>query len=81
VCFYDTWFPGWEVTVDGKPAELLKTNYAFKGVFVTPGEHEVVFSYRPMTFQYGAIGTLIGLLITLILMKPLSIMVGKREEG
>ncbi len=79
LCFFDTWFPGWEVTVDGEPAELQKVNYAFKGVYVVPGEHEVIFSYRPKMMTWGLIGTLIGLILTIVIMKPLSHLCGVRE--
>jgi len=81
LCFYDTWFPGWEVTVDGEPDYVQKVNYAFKGVYVQRGEHEVVFSYKPKTMVWGIIGTIIGLLISILIMKPLSILCGKRNES
>src|SRR5262249_42168705 len=32
----ETWYPGWSVTVDGKPAPLLRADYAFRGVALTP---------------------------------------------
>ena len=72
VCFFDTWFPGWEVTVDGARAEIERVNYTFKGVFVEAGHHEVVFSYRPKSWRYGLIGSLVGLLLALALARPLS---------
>ena len=37
----------WRVLVDGKPAELLRVNYLFQGVFLPAGTHQVAFSYRP----------------------------------
>ncbi len=43
----DTWYPGWEVAVDGAPAELLRADVSFRGVGLPPGEHEVIFQYRP----------------------------------
>jgi len=70
LCFYDTWFPGWEVTVDGRPRRLERVNYTFKGVMVGPEDHEVVFSYRPKSFLYGQIGTLIGLILTALILIP-----------
>jgi hypothetical protein len=35
----------WKVTVDGKPAALLRCNYLMRGVQVSPGEHTVEFHY------------------------------------
>jgi uncharacterized membrane protein YfhO len=41
----DRFDPGWKVTVDGKPAELLRCNYIMRGVQVPPGEHEIEFRF------------------------------------
>ncbi|HEX7570413.1 MAG TPA: YfhO family protein, partial [Verrucomicrobiae bacterium] len=36
----------WRVTVDGKPAELLRCNYLMRGVYLQPGAHTVEFDFR-----------------------------------
>ena len=59
----DTNFPGWQVTVDGKPAELLAAYGVARGVVVPAGEHEVTFAYRPRSVQWGAAMSLAGLLL------------------
>jgi hypothetical protein len=41
----DKFDPGWHVSVDGKPAELLRCNFIMRGVFVPPGAHEVEFNF------------------------------------
>ncbi|MBN1558151.1 MAG: YfhO family protein [Lentisphaerae bacterium] len=43
----DKYDEDWTVTVDGKPAGLLRCNYLMRGVALTAGRHRVVFSYRP----------------------------------
>jgi hypothetical protein len=43
----DTWYPGWQATVDGEPVEILRANYAFRAVWLGEGEHVVEFVYRP----------------------------------
>lgn len=43
----ETWYPGWQVTVDGGEAELYRANYLFMAVWVPRGEHTVDFRYRP----------------------------------
>jgi hypothetical protein len=46
VTLADSYFPGWSVSVDGRPAHLLQVDAAFMGVAVPPGDHEVTFRYR-----------------------------------
>lgn len=45
----DRYDPNWQVTIDGKPAELLRCNYLMRGVEVPAGEHQVEFHFRPDT--------------------------------
>lgn len=47
VILNDIWHPWWEVTVDERPAELLRANVMFRAVAVPPGEHIVRFQFRP----------------------------------
>ena len=58
----DTWYPGWRVQVDGKPAELLRANYTFRAVKLPPGDHSVRFHYRPLSFTLGLVLSVVGLL-------------------
>ncbi len=41
----DKYDPNWRVTVDGKPAELLRCNFLMRGVSVPPGQHTVEFYF------------------------------------
>jgi hypothetical protein len=49
----DPWYPQWRVEVDGRPAELLRVDHAFRGVRVPAGDHQVVFSYQDRALQAG----------------------------
>jgi len=42
----DKFDPDWRVTVDGKPAELLRCNFIMRGVYLTPGAHTVEFQFK-----------------------------------
>jgi len=50
----DTFYPGWRVTVDGGPAEMLRADLAFRAVPLEPGARRVVFSYQPASVRWGA---------------------------
>ncbi|MFQ6100908.1 MAG: YfhO family protein [Anaerolineae bacterium] len=49
----DTYAPGWQVQVDGQPAELYIADYAFRAVRVPAGRHRVEFVYAPSSFAIG----------------------------
>jgi hypothetical protein len=55
----DTWYPGWQASLDGEEAEILRANYLFRAVAVPEGEHWVTMKYRPATFIFGCILSLI----------------------
>src|SRR5690606_28486188 len=57
----DTWYPGWEASIDGAPAEVLRANLAFRVVSVPPGAHEITFRYNPRALWAGALATAAGL--------------------
>jgi hypothetical protein len=43
----DHYDPNWNVTVDGKPEELLRCNFLMRGVRLLPGNHVVEFRFQP----------------------------------
>ncbi len=49
----DLWFPGWEATVDGQPAEVLRTNHAVRSVAVPAGAKRLEMRYKPHSFALG----------------------------
>ncbi|HEX8355273.1 MAG TPA: YfhO family protein, partial [Pyrinomonadaceae bacterium] len=46
-------YPGWRAYLDGRAVEVLRVNYALRGVRVPAGEHEVSFRYRPASALAG----------------------------
>jgi uncharacterized membrane protein YfhO len=49
VVLHDIYYPGWEVTIDGKPGRIFRTNLLFRGVEVPAGHHQVEFRFRPLS--------------------------------
>lgn len=54
---------GWEVLIDGKPAEITSFKNAFLSVKVPKGKHDITFIFLPQGFKIGA-----GLFISCILL-------------
>ncbi len=49
----DSFYPGWQVSVDGRPQEILPANAAFRAVAVPAGRHLLRFQYRPVSIRIG----------------------------
>ncbi len=49
----DLYYPGWQAYVDGREAEIQRTNAIFRGVRLEPGSHRVVYRYAPASFRNG----------------------------
>ena len=65
----DVLFTGWKAYLDKKRTDILRVNYAFRGVKVGPGEHLLEFVYEPELLNIGKIISLItgtGLLLSLL---------------
>ncbi|MFZ8843377.1 YfhO family protein [Thermoflexus sp.] len=50
----DPWYPGWTVTVNGRPAPLRRADGVLMAVYLPAGESEVAFRFRPTSFYIGA---------------------------
>ena len=65
----DKYDPNWTVTVDGKPAPLLRANFIMRGVYLPAGDHIVKFDFsipsEPLYVTLSAMG--IGLFLCVAL--------------
>lgn len=57
----DTYYPGWQVEVDGRPGRLLRANLYMRATWVPAGRHTVEFRYRPASFRLGLALSITGL--------------------
>jgi len=64
-----TFFPGWEATVDGVTAPCLRADYAFTGVPVPKGAKTVHLRYRPTSFRVGLALSALGASLLLVLVR------------
>jgi hypothetical protein len=62
----DSFDPDWRVTVDGRPATLLRANVLFRAVRLAPGRHEVRFLYRPTAFFVGLAISLLSAVVIVV---------------
>jgi hypothetical protein len=60
-------YPGWRVTVNGKPANIIRLNYLFQGVEVDSGRQQIKFEYQPPFFRLYLLISFLTLLIIMLL--------------
>jgi hypothetical protein len=68
VVLADTYYPGWRLTVDGRSAEILKTNGAMRGALVGAGKHRLTYKYDPDSVKLGAGLTIVGIAALMLVM-------------
>ncbi|MBD8490978.1 YfhO family protein [Echinicola sp. CAU 1574] len=55
VVFSEIYYPaGWNATINGEAAEIIRTNYLLRGLMVPQGKSEVVFKFEPKTYYRGS---------------------------
>ena len=59
----DVYYPGWQVSVDGRAAQTLQVNHALRGVYLSAGAHTVSFTFRPTIFYVGLAVTVLTTLL------------------
>lgn len=57
---------GWDVTVDGIPAELFRVDYGLTGLLLAPGRHRITLRYSVPGRAIGMWASLAALLILLV---------------
>jgi hypothetical protein len=62
VVLADVNYPGWQLTIDGSPAPIQRTNLVMRGAAVESGKHRLVYTYRPRSFYWGLVLSGVGVL-------------------
>ena len=63
------YYPGWKAYIDNKITKIYRTNLAFQGIFVPPGEHIILFKYQPLSFSIGVFLSLAGVIFLIFYIK------------
>lgn len=61
----DVHYPGWQATVDGRPAPIRRVDYLLRAVRLGPGTHTVEMRYRPASWTVGWIVSAVALIVLL----------------
>jgi len=51
--YNDSFHKDWKLRINGRPAEILRANVAFKGIWLEAGENVVDMEYRPWLAKTG----------------------------
>jgi hypothetical protein len=74
----DRWHPDWKVTVDGRPAPLLRANFIMRGVAVPAGEHTVDFRFDP---PHGTLWISLSAIVVGVVLAGLLIFVPEKKTA
>jgi uncharacterized membrane protein YfhO len=74
----DVYAHGWKAWVDDKPAPILITNVAFRGVVVPAGEHDVRFEFDPDALVTGR--WISGILFALLILYTVGYVIMRRRR-
>lgn len=60
----DIFYPGWTAYIDGKATRIERANYAFRAIKLPAGEHNIEFSFEPLSFKAACVVLALFLIIT-----------------
>ena len=65
VVLADQFYPGWQLEVETKgggkrPLPIVRANQVMRGAWLPAGEHRLVYRYRPASFFWGALLSVVG---------------------
>lgn len=75
----EVFYPAWKSLVDEKEAEIFRTDYCYRSVYLEKGFHKVEFVYDSDTFKTGMKISIASLIIFLVSIAGL-IMYGKKKN-
>lgn len=74
--FSEIYYPGWQATIDGKPAEIARADYVLRAMNIPAGKHTIEMRFDPQSLHvtegiaYAALALLIvGLMVWVVIQK------------
>ncbi|CAL1519210.1 YfhO family protein [Chitinophaga sp. MM2321] len=84
--FSEIYYPaGWNAYIDGKPTNIIRVDYALRGVKIPAGQHKIDLKFEPTTFYKGQ--QISGISSTILLILVIAsfiweiVLCRKRKEG
>jgi uncharacterized membrane protein YfhO len=62
----DSWYPGWQATLNGQDVPIERANILFRAVAVPAGQHTVEFRFAPASVRRGlllSVGSVVALVL------------------
>ncbi len=77
----EVYYPsGWTATLDGKPVDVLRTDYVLRAVEVPAGKHRLEMHFQPETYEAGLIITTVtNYSLAIVLLLSLVLWLRKRQ--
>ncbi len=66
VILADVYYPGWTLTIDGRPSPILRANRLMRGAAVEAGVHRLVYTYSPLSFRLGGVLSLASIVLSVV---------------
>ncbi len=79
--FLNTYYPGWQATVDGRAVPIAPANVAFDSIPIPAGSHRVRFSYHPTSVVVGGVISIAAVVIAFVCLLPVSLVRRRRGES
>ena len=80
--FSEIYYKDWNATIDGKKAEIFKTNYVLRGLVIPAGKHKIEFKFEPPSYIIGRkVSSTASWLLFIILIGTIAIEVSKKMKA
>lgn len=79
--FSEVFYPsGWKAFADGKPLDIIKTDYVLRGLSLPAGNYTVEFRFEPSSYRIGNTITLWSTLVVYLLLISCIVVLWKKEN-